>query len=144
MESSAGVHLIMDGYVDDSAVFNQGYLEVMFSRIITALEMQPLDEARFYEVPVDPKVLERVKRTGKFEDEGGCSMLQVITTSHISIHTWPLQRFFSLDAFSCQDFNSELAQDIVTQYLAVIDHNTTVVKRRRPAPGQQVTRIFEV
>lgn len=134
----------MDAYVDDAAVFSRDYLEVMFSQIIVALEMTPLDDAVFYEVPVDPKVLARVKKTGKFEDEGGYSMLQVISTSHLSIHTWPLQCFFSFDAFSCKDFDPEIAENILKHYLAVVTHNTTIVKRRKPSEGQQNTRIFEV
>ena len=69
MSDSAGLHVIIDAYVADSAVFKQEKLEALFSDLLSALDMKPLDKAMFYEVPVDPEILERVKRTGNFEDE---------------------------------------------------------------------------
>jgi hypothetical protein len=134
----------MDGLVLDPQVFERERLEIMFSKLILALEMTPLDKAMFYEVPVDPSVLERVKRTGTFEDEGGTSMLQVISTSHISIHTWPLQGKFSLDAFSCKAFNAQLAIAIIGESLGVTASNTTVFERQWPESGQRLTHYFEI
>jgi S-adenosylmethionine/arginine decarboxylase-like enzyme len=130
--SSAGTHLIMDAYVRDSEVFTKERLERMFSQLIRALEMEPLAEAQFYEVPVDPAVLERVQRTGQFEDEGGITGFQVISTSHMSLHAWPLQAFFSLDAFSCRPFNAELAASIIKETLGVKSDNTTILQRTKP------------
>ena len=132
-KSSAGLHLIMDGYVKDSGVFTRGNLEALFSKLITALEMKPLDKVLVYEVPVDPEVLERVKRTGTFEDEGGISTLQVISTSHLSLHAWPLQSFFSADCFSCKTFNVDLAISIIKESLGVYTDNTIVLHREKPA-----------
>jgi S-adenosylmethionine decarboxylase len=131
-KASAGVHLIVDGYVNDPGTFTRATIEEMFSKVISALEMKALDKPQVYEVPVDPTVLERVKRTGKFEDEGGITAVVVISTSHLSIHCWPLQRFFSLDAFSCKDFDSDLAYSIVRETLGVSRANVTVLQRHRP------------
>lgn len=132
MSQSAGVHLIMDAYVEDPSVFTKESLTQLFAQLVHALEMTPLDGANFYEVPVDPEVLERVKRTGKFEDEGGITGFQVISTSHISMHAWPLQNFFSLDAFSCKSFDAELAAIIVRGTLGVTAHTTTILNREKP------------
>jgi S-adenosylmethionine/arginine decarboxylase-like enzyme len=142
MSDSAGLHLIMDAKVADSSVFTREKLETLFAKLIQALEMAPLDKAMIYEVPVDPEVLERVKRTGKFEDEGGISCLQVISTSHLSLHAWPLQNFFSADCFSCKDFNADLAIALLKETLMVTAADTLVVHRTKPEPGQHRTRRF--
>ena len=65
-------------------------------------------------------------------DEGGITGIQVISTSHLSLHAWPLQRFFSLDAFSCKDFDSDLALGIIRSSLGVVSDSTHVVARTRP------------
>ena len=76
--------------------------------------------------------LERVKATGKFEDEGGITSIQVISTSHLSLHAWPLQSFFSLDSFSCKDFDAEVALDIIREEMGVIAESTHVIPRFKP------------
>ena len=129
---SAGLHIVMDAYVRDSSVFTRENIETLFVKLTAALDMKALDKPMTYEVPVDPAVLARVKATGKFEDEGGITSFQVISTSHMSLHAWPLQSFLSLDAFSCKDFNADLALSIIRESLGVTHENTTVIQRRKP------------
>jgi S-adenosylmethionine/arginine decarboxylase-like enzyme len=140
----AGLHITMDAYVRDPAVFTRERLESLFGSLIAALEMKALDKAMVYEVPCDPKVLERVKRTGVFEDEGGITSIQVISTSHLSLHAWPLQNFFSLDAFSCKNFNADLALSIIRETLAVTEEETFVLHRSKPSPGSRERRVQHV
>lgn len=132
MNDSAGLHVIMDAYVADSTVFTRERLETLFAKIVQALDMKALDKAQVYEVPVDPAILERVKRTGKFEDEGGITSIQVISTSHLSLHAWPLQNKFSLDAFSCKNFDAGLAINIVREMMGVTTDHVHVVQRTFP------------
>jgi S-adenosylmethionine/arginine decarboxylase-like enzyme len=141
MSDSAGLHIIMDARVADASVFARERLVRLFVRIVEALDMKPLDAVQVYEVPVDPEILERVQRTGKFEDEGGISTIQVISTSHLSLHAWPLQKFFSLDAFSCKDFDAEKALAIVREALHVESESTLVVRRRKPSAGSSVQYV---
>jgi S-adenosylmethionine decarboxylase len=141
MNESAGLHIIMDARVADASVFTKERLIGLFEKIVTALDMKPLDKVHVYEVPVDPAILERVKRTGTFEDEGGISTIQVISTSHLSLHAWPLQNFFSCDAFSCKEFNAEYALNIIRDEMGVTGESTVVVRRRKPEPGAKVSRI---
>lgn len=138
---SAGLHIVMDARVADPSVFVPERLTGLFHKLVEALEMEALDEVQVYEVPVDPAVLERVRRTGKFEDEGGISAIQVISTSHMSLHAWPLQKFFSLDAFSCKDFNAELALSIIRETMGVSAENTLVVRRKKPLDDSTVRSV---
>jgi len=146
MDDSAGLHILMDARVVDSSVFTKDKLGQLFNRLTTALGMQPLGDLQVYEVPVDPKILERVKATGIFEDEGGISTLLAITTSHLSLHAWPLQKYFALDSFSCKDFNAEEALTIIRDSIGVTSENTLIVKRRKPplAQGARVVRYFQI
>jgi len=132
MAESAGTHLIVDGYVRDPSVFTAGGIETMFASVITALEMKALGAPHIYEVPVDPEVLRRVKETGTFEDSGGITAIVVISTSHLAVHCWPAERFFSADVFSCKDFPHEQALAIITKCLGVVSSEVTVLKRIKP------------
>ena len=104
----------------------------MFAKVIAALDMKALGPAHVYEVPVDPEVLRRVQETGTFEDEGGITAIVVISTSHMSIHCWPLQGFFSLDAFSCKTFDPNLAKMIIQETLGVVSANVHILERSKP------------
>jgi S-adenosylmethionine decarboxylase len=132
MNESAGVHVIIDGYVRDPSVFTKNKIEELFHGLTDALSMKMLGAPIIYEVPVDSSILERCKKTGNFEDEGGITGFAVISTSHMSIHCWPLQKFFSLDTFSCKDFDSDKAISIIRRSLDVHFDNVTVLNRRRP------------
>lgn len=132
MGNSAGLHVIMDGYVQDSAVFTHKRINELFEKLTTELDMKMLAQPQVFEVDVDPQILERVKLTGKFEDEGGITAVAVISTSHMSIHCWPLQSFFSLDVFSCKDFDAPRALSIIRNMMDVKTANVKVVERFKP------------
>lgn len=132
---SAGLHIIMDARVHDATTLESNKLVYLFRRLVEALEMKPLDKVLVYEVPVDEAILERVRRTGHFEDEGGVSTIQVISTSHLALHAWPLQKYFAFDGFSCKDFNAELALTLIRETLNLSCENTLVIRRKKPAEG---------
>src|SRR5437867_3051767 len=97
---SVGRHLLIDGLCDESApLADASRLEGMFRRLVRTLDMEILVQPVTKEVPLEPEKLV----TGS--DEGGITSFCVITTSHMSIHTWPLRRFFSMDVYSCKDFD---------------------------------------
>ncbi len=129
---SAGLHIIMDARVADASTLTKETLTRLFEHLVRALEMKPLDKLHVYEVPVDPAILERAKRTGIFEDEGGISTIQVTSTSHLALHAWPLQSFLAMDAFSCKEYNAEKALKIVRETLGVTGEQTVIVRRRKP------------
>ncbi len=141
MNDSAGLHIVMDARVADPSVFTPEKLTELFKKVVHALDMKPLDRLQVYEVPCDPAILERVKRTGQFEDEGGITGIQVISTSHLSFHAWPLQKFFSMDAFSCKDFNAELALSIIRESIGVVAEETVILRRRKPAENSRTRNV---
>ena len=133
MSKSAGLHVIMDLYVNDASVFEPKKLNEMFYKLVDLLEMKMLRAPEFIEVEMDPEILKRVEETGEFADEGGVTAFCVINTSHLSIHTWGLQKFASLDLFSCKDFDHEKAISFVKEFLDCSKVNVHVVERFKPA-----------
>lgn len=127
-ENSAGTHLMVDGYVSDPKVFASHHLKSLFPLMAHQLEMTLLAPPVFYEVAIDPS-----KMGGDvFRDEGGVTAFAVVSTSHISVHCWPLQRFFSLDVFSCKDFDPKIVLKLVTKFLGVGKANSHMILRVKP------------
>jgi len=48
-------------------------------------------------------------------DKGGFSGFVMINTSHISIHTFPAQKFFSADLYSCAEFDEIKAAKLIAK-----------------------------
>jgi S-adenosylmethionine decarboxylase len=129
---SAGVHVLVDAFVRDESVFNGAYLKDLFHELASALGMTILVGPDFIEVPVDPEVLRLSQETGEFADEGGITGMCVISKSHMSLHAWPLQKFFSMDVFSCADFDPEVALGIIRSRLNIDRESTHIINRKKP------------
>lgn len=129
MKNDAGLHLIFDGYVKDSSVFNSEVLTGLFKRLADALEMQIIMGPDFLEVELDSSKLQ----SDVFQDEGGITGMCVISTSHMSIHCWPLRKCFSMDVFSCKLFKADVASALIKETLGVEDVNILYVDRFFPA-----------
>lgn len=124
---SVGRHLLIDGFSQEGApLADASRLEGMFRRLAGTLDMEILVPPVTKEVPLQPEKL----ATGS--DEGGITSFCVITTSHISIHTWPLRRFFSMDVYSCKDFDADRALAVIRDELAVTAIRCTNVVRTAP------------
>lgn len=126
MKTISGVHLLIDGYVRDGVVLNPETLCTLFDRLVEVLKMQYLQRPIAMRVPLEPDKLE----TG--EDEGGWSVICQITTSHISLHGWPLRGAFMMDIFSCCDFDPSLAERVVRETLGVTEYHSQVILRGDP------------
>ena len=131
MRQIAGTHLIVDGYVKNSAVFSPSTMLKMFDLLVESLGMQYLTRPLITPVELEPDKL------ATDDDEGGTSYFCQITTSHIAAHTWELRRAIMLDVFSCKPFDTEIAFDVLNQHLDFEHYCIRVVDRADPA-GLQV------
>lgn len=70
-------------------------------RLVDKLGMRLMGEPHVYIVE------EEVARLGGelFQDEGGITAVAVLSTSHVSVHCWPLRQLAIADVFSCRDFD---------------------------------------
>jgi S-adenosylmethionine decarboxylase len=128
MKHGAGLHVILDGYVKDPSVFNGPALKNAFEKLAEALEMKIIMGPDFLEVELDPTKLQ----SETFQDEGGITGMCVISTSHMSIHCWPIRKCFSMDVFSCKDFDADKAKNIIWDLLGVEEGNVIAVNRYFP------------
>lgn len=128
----AGTHLIMDGFVADASSFEMGQLRSLFYGLVDGLRMTMLREPDFIEVSLDEAKLKQVQDSGEFQDEGGITGFCVISTSHMSIHCWPLRKFFSLDVFSCKNFDADQAASYIEKTLGTSQVCKTIVHRKIP------------
>jgi len=125
----AGWHLLYDALVDPAHVSELNdteFLERALLDLVGLLDMDVLDGPRFRKVELDPGQLETDS------DDGGVTGIVLISTSHVSIHTWPLRERFSLDVFSCQHFSEDVVQDFLKERLNVKKKASRWVARNWP------------
>lgn len=126
----SGWHLVLDATVrDDGPISSVDGLRRFLLELVERLGMDLLDGPRMTEVALDPS------RLASSADEGGITGYCLITTSHISIHTWPLRRRFCLDIFSCRRFDGPAIAALIRDRLAVEADRTTWLERTWPEPA---------
>jgi S-adenosylmethionine/arginine decarboxylase-like enzyme len=98
-------------------------VETMLRDLVDVLGMRLLDRPHMYEVELE------IQKLGAepFEDEGGVTGVCVLSTSHCSIHTWPLRPFFVLDVYSCRDFDASKVERHLFERLSAYDLQITDV-----------------
>ena len=91
---------------------------------------------------------------GEIKEDWGISGVVLIAESHIALHTFPEKGFFTLDIFSCKEFNIRQAVDIVLEVFEPLHFDETVITRGREFPksigravkivGQERRRVASV
>lgn len=118
-----GRHIKVLGRGTPSRMGDAKTVENMLVDLIDVLGMRILDKAHMYEVETE------IAKLGvePFEDEGGVTGVCVLSTSHCSIHTWPLRPFFVMDVYSCRDFDAAAVEKLLTERLGAYDIQVTDV-----------------
>jgi len=62
-------------------------------------------------------------------DKGGVTGFVLITESHISIHTFPKEGFFTADVYSCKEFDSSMVVSLFKEYFKSSRERVQVAKR---------------
>lgn len=70
-----------------------------------------------------------IRYEGKGWDKGGITGMVFLATSHISIHTFPANRFFSMDVYSCKPFDAEKAAAFITEKMGAKVVEKELIKR---------------
>lgn len=116
-----GKHIKAVGYGSADLLNSAKNIENFLKTAVHSLGMRALGDAHVYEVEAD------IKKLGvePFEDEGGVTGLIVLSTSHISIHTWPLRDFFVIDIYSCRDFETSTVLQLLESYFGEVNAKLT-------------------
>lgn len=118
-----GPHLILDleGCPEDR-LNSVAVVHALLHALVTSIGMEKLAEAQVVDyVNPDPS-------------ESGVSGIQMITTSHIAIHTYPKKGYVFLDIFSCMPFNIEKAIEIIHMFLGPTSAVRSLVERGEHFP----------
>lgn len=70
------------------------------------------------------------------EDQGGVSAITVWLESHASLHSWPTDKYISIDLFSCKMFEYDEILKYTMDYMKLDTANIIVVDRMMDAPAQ--------
>jgi len=105
----------MDGVVRSAdRLSDLGFLERLVRKAAKAANMRVLNMT----TSCIEEDLAKLRIT-PFADEGGYSILCLISTSHIALHVWPARRCFMFDAVSCRPFEPKDVHDLIKRELEV-------------------------
>lgn len=75
------------------------------------------------------------KVTHKFSPTG-TSIVFVLSESHLSIHTWPQEKYMALDCYTCGTCNPRLAVDHISERVKAEKIYSTQFNRGLPEPKE--------
>jgi S-adenosylmethionine decarboxylase len=120
---SHGRHIKVLGRGSPALLGERATVETMLRDLVDLLGMRLLGEPHMYEVETEIAKM----NVEPFEDEGGVTGVCVLSTSHCSIHTWPLRPFFVMDVYSCRDFDPRKVEEHLAERFGAYDLQVTDV-----------------
>lgn len=128
-KTTFGMHLMLDAYgvpfdkLDDMKLVFKFLTEV--SKVIGM-------------VPISTPFVVNADETSSGFDPGGISGFVMIQESHISLHTFSKRGFFSLDVYSCSNFEDEIENllDYVKKIYPYKEKELQIVKRGLTYPTE--------
>jgi len=124
-----GEHLTIDGYGGDKDKLNDESLVMRCLRELPGkLDMGILMEPQIVHAPSNDK-----------KDPGGWTGFVVIAESHISIHTFPLRGFVSIDVYSCKNgMDTDLILKYFKEKFDLKDIEQNFIKRGARYPKKNI------
>ena len=117
-----GNHLIIDAYgCNRKHIDNVEIIRIFLKEIVQKIDMKIID---------GPKV---IKHEADNKEERGVTGFTILAESHISIHTYPEKGFFSLDIFSCKEFDNREVTDYIKEVFKAEKIKQTLLKREYEA-----------
>lgn len=121
-QTTFGLHLMLDAYESDPVRLDD--MKLVYKFLNTAPDI--IDMRKL----TTPMVVDAdISATGK--DPGGISGFVMIAESHISIHTFAKRGFFTLDVYSCTNFEDKIPAflEYIQKTFGYGEHELQVVKR---------------
>jgi S-adenosylmethionine decarboxylase len=129
MDKHFGEHVMIDGY--------GGNLEKLNDKERVTRCLRELPESLGMHLLNEPTVL--FAPGNDLKDPGGWSGFVVIMESHISIHTFPLRGFVSIDVYTCQNgLDSQQLCEYFKNEFELKDVEVNFVKRGHKYPDQNI------
>ena len=124
-----GSHLTLDGYGGSyEKLFDRTLVEKCLLDLTEQIGMVPLAPPTSYVAPAISDL-----------DKGGVVGFVVVTTSHISCHTFPYRGFVSIDVFTCQgEIDRQFVVDFFVRTFDLADTEVNYLKRGTRFPLQDL------
>jgi len=84
--------------------------------------------------PIIEEFKEHIKH--RDNDQGGVSAITVWLESHASLHSWPMDKYISIDLFSCKMFETQPVIDFTTTYMGIKIAHTVIIDRMMDGPAK--------
>ena len=131
-----GRHVVIDAWTQQAHIINDAKLVGdLLNELVELVGMQILRPAEIVAVPLDPSVTSG-------EDDGGVTGTVILTTSHASVHTWPLRGHVSFDLFSCKDFSVKQVVDFLVEKLELTGGQIRSFQRSHASADQESWRLL--
>ena len=118
-----GPHLTIDLYGCDPEKLNSpGLIKEVLSEMPGKLGMTKFSEPQITSVPE--------LKDSSF-DKGGVTGFVILTGSHMSVHTFPADRYAAFDIFYCREFDSEYACSQLSEMLGAEKSEKKMIGRGR-------------
>lgn len=115
-----GNHLILDGFVKDNSVLtNLEFVTKFIQDLTIKVGMTPIS---------DPLVID-YKAKSQDRTQNGITGTIILAESNITIHTYPKQKFFCLDIFSCNEFEIDETIKYLEDSLQITSFKKKLLKR---------------
>ena len=153
----AGRHLILDCQLTDESISIVSSVEKMAEYLEKVTEITgmtlviPPISMKFPFSGETQRLIKRLEEEGttspiieefkqhikhRDNDQGGVSAITVWLESHASLHSWPLDKYISIDLFSCKIFEYEPIIDFTMDFMKLHEANIIVVDRMMDGPAK--------
>ena len=129
-----GVHLLLDCYdCNKNKLKDLKFVLKFLGELPKIIGMNKIAEPYAVSYPGNPKTFDR----------GGVSAVVLIAESHISIHTFPSYNYMNVDIFSCKEFDTDRAADIIIKAFEAKKFEKNVLDRGLEFP-KQIPKAIEI
>lgn len=124
-----GEHITIDGYGGDKELLNsERLLREILTELPRELGMHTLVEPLVVSAPDNEK-----------RDPGGWSGFVIIAESHMSVHTFPLRGFVSIDVYTCKNgMNARVIEEYFKKAFKLSDVETNFIIRGKKYPEHNI------
>ncbi len=112
-----GNHLLIDIYDCKRNLDSVKEIEEFISVAIKKIKMTAITSPRI------------IKYNSKDKEESGITGFVILAESHISIHTYPLKNFASIDIYSCNEFEFEVLIKYIQEFFGTDKIKYKLIKR---------------
>jgi len=113
-----GNHLIIDG-ISNAKLDNKKFIKNFITELTKKINMTPISKP----------LIKKYKANSKDKTQNGITATIILTESNITIHTYPTQKFFCLDIFSCKELPIKKITNYLIKKLQITKQKTKLLKR---------------